>query len=395
MHEFPRQTLCELFNQHGTILCEDAERCEFFLKNACGGEYKREVFVLINAIKEDVPKELLNPPQGLPLEVVFNLLAQRLHENLWLDQTAAQWAVESWGIALGLQVTAIRIFEEDTLPRWRVQPITLKPKPQEAIQSTHTHKALKQLSAFNPIDYFRLLWWILVIPQRLQTYRQTFGDGDEMRVGNWLVSTLTWWPLLIPTLALGLEQWPNSNQAWISEGYLLLSALLGISWLLTGILRIKRDITVVFIVFVSGIVAGITAGIVAVGMEVLVSIGVLIGMSIGVAVIIAGIIAVVVADDVATVVAGVVAVGVAVGTAVGITIGITDLVTSFMAGGVAGFMAGFMVDFVADFAGNTIEKNLNTGTPSFLIRFAFLLLVITLCFLIGISFLGGHYLVII
>jgi hypothetical protein len=231
------------------------------------------------------------------------------------------------------------------------------------------------------------------MPQQLQAYRQTFGDGDEMRVGNWLVSTLTWWPLLIPTLALGLERWSYSSQVWKPEGYLLLSALLGLCWLLTGLLKIKRDITVVIVVFVSGIVAGIAAGLVAVGMEVFISMTVLLGVSIGVVVIIAGIVAVVIAGDVATVVAGVVAIGIAVGTAVGVTIGMTDLVTSFMAGGVAGFMAGFLVDFVADFAGNTIEKNLNTGTPSFLIRFAFLLLVIVLFFLMGLSFLGEHYLI--
>ncbi|RKZ91641.1 MAG: hypothetical protein DRR19_06695, partial [Candidatus Parabeggiatoa sp. nov. 1] len=116
MHSSPRQILCELVNHHGTILCIDAERCEFFLRNACGGEYKREVFVLVNAIKEDVAKELLNPPVGLPIEAVFNYLAQRLCENLWLDKTAARWAVQSWGIALGLTVT-IPPFEEN-LTQW-------------------------------------------------------------------------------------------------------------------------------------------------------------------------------------------------------------------------------------------------------------------------------------
>ncbi|MBE9561883.1 MAG: hypothetical protein IMF12_03325, partial [Proteobacteria bacterium] len=70
MQDFPREKLCELVEQQGSMLAEDAERCEFFLRNACGSEYKREVFVLVNAVKEGIPKELANPPQALPLDVV-------------------------------------------------------------------------------------------------------------------------------------------------------------------------------------------------------------------------------------------------------------------------------------------------------------------------------------
>jgi hypothetical protein len=391
MLEFPRQKLCELINEHGTIVGEDAERCEFFLRNACGGDYKREVFVLVNAIKEDVPKELLNPPQGLPLDVVFNLLAQRLYENLWLDQTAAHWAVESWAIALGVQkISTLAIdFEEDYPPNWQVQSITLTQSPSEVV--IEQTPPPKRLSPLNPFDLMRLLWWVLVMPQHLQAYRQAFED-DEMRTGNWLVSTLTWWPLLIPTLALGLERWPTSNQIWLPEGYLLMSALLALCWFLTGMLSIKRGITVILIVFISGISAGIAAGTVTVGMESLASIEIALGTAIGIALIIAGIVAVVVAGDVATVVAGVVAVGVAVGIAVGVTIDMKDIMTGFIAGGVAGFIVGFVVDFIGDLAGNLIGSHLKTKSSSFVIRFAFFLLILAHLFLMGLFFFGWHHL---
>lgn len=391
MHDFPRQKLCELIDQHGTIIGEDAERCEFFLRNACGGEYKREVFVLVNAIREDVAKELLNPPQGLPIEVVFHHLVQRLHDNLWLDKTAAGWAVQSWSIALGLTITTPIIEENLTLLKENVasqlvsqtiensQPSTTKAKiPQ---------KSPKRLSPFNPLDHIRLLWWVLVMPQQLQTYRETFGKGDEVRVGNWLVSTLTWGPLLMPALALGLERLPYSSKAWLPEAYLWLSALLVGCWLLTGWLRINKDIAVVMMVFISGVIAGITTGVVVVGMAVDVTISIAIGIAVGIAILISSFVAVIVAGDVAVVVAGVVAVGIAVGVAVGVTVAWAGFMAGFVAGSVAGFVTGFVVDFVADVVGNTIENSLNTSTPFLLARFTFLLLVVIYLFLIGLYLL--------
>ncbi|MDM8563845.1 hypothetical protein QUF54_10875, partial [Candidatus Marithioploca araucensis] len=102
MRDFPRQRLCELINRHGTILCENIEQCEFFLRKSCGEKYHPEIFVLINAIKEGVTKELLTQPSGLPNDAVFNRLAQQLHDNLCLENKSAEWAVQTWGIALGV-----------------------------------------------------------------------------------------------------------------------------------------------------------------------------------------------------------------------------------------------------------------------------------------------------
>ncbi|OQY52356.1 MAG: hypothetical protein DRR08_16660 [Candidatus Parabeggiatoa sp. nov. 2] len=378
--DFPVQKLCELINRHGTTLCEDASACEFFLRNACGGEYKREVFVLVKAIKEDVVKDLLNPPQGLPVEAVFNSLAQRLHENLWLDKTAAQWAVQSWASALGLTVTT-PLLEEDSIPRLVSQPaIKFQPTPTKAALPP------KRLSSLNPLDHLRLLWWVLVRPQRLQAYRETFGQEDE--VGNWLVSTLTWWPLLVPTLALGLEKLPYSAKAWLPDAYLLFSALLVGCWLLTGGLRTNRDVAVVLVVFVSGVMAGIVAGVLAVGMAVDVTVGVAYLVAGFVALVVAGFVAVVVAGDVAVVVAGVVAVSVAVGVALGVMVEMLGFVEGFVAGFVSGIVAGFVVDEVTEFMGNAIENSLNTGTSSSLARWAFLLLIAAHLFLIGLPLIG-------
>ena len=384
MHDFPRQKLCELIDHHGTILCEDAERCEFFLRNACGSEYKREIFVLVNAIREDVAKELLNPPHGLPIETVFVYLVQRLYDNLWLDKTAAEWAVQSWGIAVGLTVPSPMIEENLTsqLLSQPVEPHTTKTTKKTTAKLTKQPKP-KQLSPFNPFDHIRLLWWVLVMPQQLQIYRQTFGKGDEMRVGNWMVSTLTWWPLLILTLALGLEQLPHLTKIRWPEVYLWFSALLIGCWILTGGLKLKRDMTMIMMVFVSGVVAGIVAGVVVMGIAVDIVVGVTIGTMVGVAILVSSFVAITVAGDVAIVVAGVVAVGVAVGIAVGVAVDVAGFIVGFIIGSVVGFVTGFAVDFMADIIGNAIDNSLDTGTPLLLARFTFLLLIAAHFSLIG------------
>jgi serine/threonine protein kinase len=189
----------------------------------------------------------------------------------------------------------------------------------------------RQLSPFNPLDHLRLLWWTLVMPQYLEGY---YGEDD---VGNWLVSTLVWLPLWMPTLALGLEWLPTTAYAWSPNVYLWISVVLGGFWLLTGWFG---DMNEDWVVFVASFVAFVVAVVVAVG----------------------------VAAGVALVVAVVVAGGVA--------------------GVVAFLVTLFGLGFGEEFIG-TVKESLRTGTPSWIGSFAFVLLVVAHLFLIYYCFLGG------
>ena len=380
MHDFPCQRLCELINRHGTVLCEDAERCESLLHNVCGEEYQREVFVLIIAIKEGVTQELLAQPSGLPNDAVLNRLAQQLHDNLCLEKKSAQWAVQSWGTALGISIK---------------KPIMVNEKSSQSLVSQTRQSAKvtppKPLSHLNLLDYLRLFWWVLVMPQRLHAYRKTYGIDDEKQIGNWLVSTLIWFPLLIPSLALGLKQLPYSDHAWLPETYWLLSILLIGAWVLTGGLKINKDVPI----SVAGLVSVCMAVLVSVSVASIVvslfSFLVALGVTTLVLVVIASIVMIVgavlmsvlVASDAAIVIAGVVAIGMAVGIAGSVAILIADFMIGFIAASLAGFVAGLGVDVVANRMGNAIEQNLNRGIPYFLGSLIFLLLIIAYLFLIG------------
>ena len=100
MNDAPRLKLCELIVKYGRSLCNDSNRCEILLKNYCGN-HKREIFVLVSALKKKVTDDFWKSSAGTPQEIVMGRLQKRLEDELAITTEAARWAVESWALALG------------------------------------------------------------------------------------------------------------------------------------------------------------------------------------------------------------------------------------------------------------------------------------------------------
>jgi len=116
MHNEPRQKLRELIIEYGRSLCDDPRRCEALLKDYCG-QYKREIFVLVNALKNRVAEELINSPEGVPQALLWGRLTQRLKDELAMSEAAAHWAVESWALALGVIAQPLPVAKPAPVPR--------------------------------------------------------------------------------------------------------------------------------------------------------------------------------------------------------------------------------------------------------------------------------------
>jgi len=101
MNDLPRQTLCKIIAQYGVSVCRDPQRCEGLLRDLCG-EHRREVTVLVGALKERVAVDLLASQDWVPLEILLSRLSRRLGQNLALTEDAARWGVEAWAQALGV-----------------------------------------------------------------------------------------------------------------------------------------------------------------------------------------------------------------------------------------------------------------------------------------------------
>lgn len=66
------------------------------------------------------------------------------------------------------------------------------------------------LSPASPLDYMRLLGWLLLAPAKLKAYREQRGAAAVREMGVWLTCALVWLPLLIPSLAGCRRDFPKA-----------------------------------------------------------------------------------------------------------------------------------------------------------------------------------------
>jgi WD40 repeat protein len=99
MNNLVRQKLREIVVKHGKGPLTDPRLCESLLKDYCA-EYKKEIFVLVCAVREQVAADLLVSKDSVPRRMLSTLLVKRLQNNLALTEEASKWAVESWSQAL-------------------------------------------------------------------------------------------------------------------------------------------------------------------------------------------------------------------------------------------------------------------------------------------------------
>jgi hypothetical protein len=138
MNNLPRQTLRRLISKYGNDLGGNARRCEGLLKDLCG-EYRREINVLTSAIEERIPLDLLAAGNSIPRELLLTKLAKRLEDNLGLTAEAAQWAVDSWALALGIASEA-EIEAKEKIPNNSAQQIPPLKPPQPISQNPPIQK---------------------------------------------------------------------------------------------------------------------------------------------------------------------------------------------------------------------------------------------------------------
>lgn len=122
MNDLPRQKLVELIRQQGVNLIDDERRAAGLFLDYFGA-FRRETAVLTMALEEKVPRDLLsnkNTPRG----VLLAQLAQRLCDNLALNEPAAKWSVNSWALAL------------DVISPEELTEIEAQPNPQTSTAAT-------------------------------------------------------------------------------------------------------------------------------------------------------------------------------------------------------------------------------------------------------------------
>jgi hypothetical protein len=123
VHNLPRQKLREIVAHYGEAIVDDPRRCRALLLDLCG-EHRREIFVLTTAQEEQVPNDLLEMKSRMPTSVLVAQLTRRLMDNRALTEDAARWAVESWALALGMDVEGASVGD---LAQQRTSPVRQTP----------------------------------------------------------------------------------------------------------------------------------------------------------------------------------------------------------------------------------------------------------------------------
>lgn len=103
MNDTARQKLCDIIARYGRDITTDARRCEGLMRDNFPNS-RREIAVLTAALEQRIPPDLINT-QATPLSVTLARLAARLHDDVAMEQTAANWAVNTWALALGVITT--------------------------------------------------------------------------------------------------------------------------------------------------------------------------------------------------------------------------------------------------------------------------------------------------
>jgi parallel beta-helix repeat protein len=107
MNDVIRQKFSKLIAQQGRPLLNNPERCESLLKSTYG-EYRREIFVLVNALREQVVVDLLKPQTSMSRKLLLDSLTKRLQDNLAFTEEASRWAVWTWALTVETILSAER-----------------------------------------------------------------------------------------------------------------------------------------------------------------------------------------------------------------------------------------------------------------------------------------------
>lgn len=155
MNDLPRQKLIEIVARHGKSIVDDARRAEGLFRDNFGS-FRREIAVLTMALEEGVAHDLTTV-SNTPQTVLLRRLVQRLIDNLALSEDAAQWAVNSWALALGVVTNDnLKSVEEkiaEKAPTNTVTPNQNAPKTQNQQQNKSIQSGVITVSAAHDANF--------------------------------------------------------------------------------------------------------------------------------------------------------------------------------------------------------------------------------------------------
>jgi uncharacterized membrane protein len=185
MNDIPRQKLSEIITKYGDTAC-DPHRCEGLLRDYCG-QHQKEVFLLVNALYKGVASELVKSKNSVSQPIVLARLTKKLQDELGITEESALWAVDSWGLGLGVISEPRSLTEKDSLQESKIDEVIVV-KPASKIVTLWAIIAAFTTCSFaiacsSVTDYqnkFEILNKDLIsLDREYQNYKNSLGDTEE------------------------------------------------------------------------------------------------------------------------------------------------------------------------------------------------------------------------
>jgi len=133
MSDPAQQLLHQLICDYGIDLARNPQRLNALLKDHARGQFKREIFLCVQAAREGIVLDLQNN-RHLPLDALSIRLIKQLQEDYGLDNQAAHWTITAWLAALNLSNTL---------------PVPVTPAPPPVIAPTPAPPAIPVVTGIN------------------------------------------------------------------------------------------------------------------------------------------------------------------------------------------------------------------------------------------------------
>lgn len=152
MKHAPRQALIDILKQYGTAVILEPRKLRGLLNDFCG-DHQTEIRTILYAVEEKIPEDLKNFSTRSSLDILLPRLVKRLTENRAVALEAAQWAVDSWLLALGLSSS---VQTPELLPPSFTKTQTWIPSPEQEYEvwlQTYSSTSRPAESSFAVTNY--------------------------------------------------------------------------------------------------------------------------------------------------------------------------------------------------------------------------------------------------
>ncbi|HRV02577.1 MAG TPA: formylglycine-generating enzyme family protein [Mesotoga sp.] len=101
MNNEARKQLIEVVKRYGIKILDEPRKVEGLLKDFCG-DCKKEIFSIVNALKERAGNDLMNSSKSNTVRIAIGRLSSKMQSDLGMSEEVAVWSIESIAIALGI-----------------------------------------------------------------------------------------------------------------------------------------------------------------------------------------------------------------------------------------------------------------------------------------------------